>query len=174
MEFWINFEKFLGCEIPSTIVGILKKTGYECAASLVGMNEKEIRQIEKFVMNHKLDVLEGSVYAKSDFGQFEFLPGHRKLLLSLGKHAEKYELLSRKAAQFEKEMKFPCASFLMNELIKSMENNSNVTSKQHRYSEAIQNFAIYIYLISGKAAYEVLCSNLPLPQVPTICKFEEI
>lgn len=163
-DFWINFEKFVGCEIPPIIKKILKATAYDSVLSLAGMNEEEIKQIEKCIKNRKFnDLFKDSVYAMSE--EFEFLPGHRKLLLALGKQAENYELLSS--------MKFPCESFLMNELINSMKNNRNVASKQHRYSEAIQNFAIYIYLLSGKAAYEVLCSNLPLPQVPTICEYRK-
>lgn len=170
-DFWINFEKFVGSEIPPLIIKILKATAYNSALSIAVMNEEEIKQIEKFIRDRKLDdLLNGSVYANSN--EFAFLPGHRKLLLALGKKAEDYELISSNAARLEKEIKFPCASFLMKELIDSMDNNSNVASKGRRYSDIIQNFSIYIYLLSGKAAYEVLCSNLPLPQVPTICELE--
>lgn len=172
-DFWKKFEKFLGCGIPAVIIKILNATGYECALSLAGMNEDEIQLIEKWVKNRKLDDLfKDSVYVTSD--EFKFLPGHQKLLLTIGKEAANYEIFTSNATQFEKESKFPCASFLLKELIDSMENNSNVALRQRRYSEAIQNFAIYIYLLSGKAAYEVLCSNLPLPEVSTICKYRKL
>lgn len=57
----------------------------------------------------------------------------------------------------------------MKELINSLKQNENVPLNGCRYTEALQSFATYIYMLSGKAAYKVLCSNLPLPQACSIC-----
>lgn len=59
----------------------------------------------------------------------------------------------------------------MKELINSMKLNQNLPPNGRRYSETLQSFATYIYMLSGKAAYEVLCRNLPLPQACTICGY---
>lgn len=136
-----------------------------------GINDGDINMIENRINSDPPDEFNISYY--SDRSEpFCFLPGHRKLIIQIGKKMNDFE-------QFEKSHRknacnFSNASFIMKELINSFRQNENVPPKSHRYSEALQSFATYIYMLSGKAAYEVLCSNLPIPQACTICeKFHE-
>lgn len=168
-NFWENFQIYIGEKIPEVIVKIMVASGYNCAPSLDGIDEKEIAQIEKHINGRSKSVLVDSPHY-SQMKTFEFLPGHKKLLILLGKRAGQYK---SSVNSYDKEENFSKvlqgASFMMKELVKSMQDNLNVAPTKRRYSEAIQQFSIYIYLLSGKAAYEVLCNNLPMPQVSTIC-----
>lgn len=62
------------------------------------------------------------------------------------------------------------SSVIMREMIENLKKNQNVPPKGRRYSEILQWSATYVFILSGKAAYEVLCKNLPLPQADTVCK----
>lgn len=64
----------------------------------------------------------------------------------------------------------PAFSAILRELISSALTNFNRDPKGRKYSEILFDFAIYMYILAGKASYEVMCGNLPLPQVTTICK----
>lgn len=165
MDFWTNFEKFVG-EIPNETKGILTACGYDNIISLSELDIEEISVIENYAnqagkMNSKLQC----VLKRSDSEIFSFLPGHKKVLLVLSQKAKEYKNKS-KCKQWD----LSNATFIMRELINSMSENSNTPANGHRYSEAIQWFATYIYMMCGKAAYEVLCNNLPLPKDSTICK----
>lgn len=160
-DFWNGFQLFVKQSIPSSIVDNLIATGYDNSISLFGLNEIEIKTIENLV-NGKFNSL-AEQYSSSK--PFEFLPGHKKLLTCLGKMAENYRPCAKKTDDWD----ISKASVLMQELVKSARENANA---RRRYSNVIMDFASYIYMRAGKCAYEILCANLPLPQVPTICKFE--
>lgn len=166
VSFWDDFQLFLGEKIPRIVIEILIAAGYDSAISIADMNSEQIDEIEKFA-NQKLKSMlkDSELYSGSDV--FSFLPGHRKLVIALGKHVKKY--VSSKEEK-PKDFDLSHASTIMKELITSMNENANVAPSRRRYSEIIQWFSIYIYIHSGRAAYEILSSNLPLPQVATICK----
>lgn len=157
-ELWNNFQSFVKHSIPKIIIEILISTGYDDPVLLSGMNEKEIEIIETYVCDHLHTLAEQYSHIKP----FVFLPGHKKLLMCLGKKAEAYKPSTKKADDWN----LSHASVLMKELIKSTLENSN----RRHYSDTIKDFSTYIYMRGGKSAYEVLCANLPLPQVSTICK----
>lgn len=163
MEFWNKLEKYLG-EIPNKIKTILTVCGYDNMISLSQIDSTEISVIENYVNQAgKLNSMLQGVLEKSDLETFSFLPGHKKILLVLAQRAKEFKNISKKCDLSN-------ATFIMRELIKSMSENSNIPANSHRYSEAIQWFATYIYMMCGKAAYEVLCNNFPLPKDSTICK----
>lgn len=62
-------------------------------------------------------------------------------------------------------------SFIMKEMLRNAIQNSNKNAKNRRYSEKVQDFATYVYMLCGKYCYEVLSSNMPLPQADTVRKF---
>lgn len=126
-------------------------SGFDNILSMMDINRDDIDDIEK------------------SFGK-SILPGHKKFIVALGKKAKEFESSLAKAKKEKSEIDLPGATFIMNELVKSAMQNANVAPTRHRYSEDIQWFSTYIFLLSGRAAYEFLSSNLPLPSVPTICK----
>lgn len=163
-DFW---SKLTDGFVPEIIKSILNASGYDNILSLTDINEEEINVIEQFAYQNLKHLIE----PQFDSNPFKFLPGHRKLILALGKKAEKYEPPNTRPNNSEYSLEH--ATTVMKELIKSMQENANVTSTRRRYSEIIKHLASYIYIVGGKAAYEVLCNNLPLPQVPTVCKLLE-
>lgn len=95
------------------------------------------------------------------------LQGEKKIIIALEKKAREYDESLRKT---EKSSDFDLSSvtFILKELVKSAMQNANVPPNRNRYSEAIQWFSTYIFLLSGKAAYEFISSNLMLPSISTI------
>lgn len=173
-NFWNDFQKFLGVDIPSDIIKILNANGYNNALSLSGMSLEDVDRIEQFTTEKLKDILtETTLY--SDMNSFCFLPGHKKLLLVLGEKSKEFQK-SHTSSTLEKwnSLDLDGFSHVMKELINTAKNHVNVPLNSRRYSEIIQWFAIYIFILSGKRAYEVLSKNLPLPQVPTISEHKLI
>lgn len=179
-DFWNKFNSFLSGNIPSIVIEILAASGYDNATALSGLDEKEINEIEKFVHDNLQCLLEkSSQYSTSTrtSNTFSFLPGHKKLLFILGEKAEQYYEMQKKVSSniyskcITRNESYENATPLMKELINSMEAISNVAPTGRRYSDACKNFAMYMYMLSGKAAYEALCNNLPLPQAATVCEY---
>lgn len=146
----------------------MKAAGYDTATSISELNNDDVDTIEKFA-NQKLQNIWKEKSPYSEMEVFAFLPGQRKLLTSLGKHAETYMKSSNNAMDG---LNLTQCSTIMKELITTMASNQNCAPRGRRYSEIIQWFSTYIFMQSGRAAYEVLSSNLPIPNVATICKLE--
>lgn len=84
VEFWTSFQIYLKDSIPEAIVEILKNCGYDNAISVSEIDKEDIVSIEEHISNNQLHqnlVDELPVY--KNIAPFSFLPGHRKLLLSL-------------------------------------------------------------------------------------------
>lgn len=151
-SFFDDFEEYLEYSLPDQIKTILIENGFDNDISLSQLNEDFI------------SILEGTVS-----NVFKFLPGHRVLLLGLSKRVEGYR-------EWKKENKTTSidllnsqnVSFIFKELMKTASNNCNVEAKRRRYSDAIKNFGIYLYIMCGKQAYEVISNNLPFPHPGTI------
>lgn len=160
-DFWKDFECFVGQDIPCAVVQILKSTGYDNSAALAGIDDKEIKSIEEYVNKNLQSLAEKYTTVKP----FAFLPGHRKLLITLGKKAEMYKPLVKPSIHKKNQ------SFLMKELIESDQQNGNRASTARRYSNKLKEFSSYIYMMGGKASYEILSANLSLPQAATVCEY---
>lgn len=104
----------------------------------------------------------------AEISSFAFLPGQRKCLLSLGKYADAYITSSKNATDG---FSLSQCSTILKELITSTISNANTAPQGRSYSDIIQWFSTYIYMHSGKTAYEILSNNLPIPSVGTVCKF---
>lgn len=167
-KFWIDFVKYVGFDhsIPDDIIKILNFCGYDNLISLSQIDLEEIKEIERFINNGNLFILSDTKYV--DLNPFLFSPGHQKLLKKLAQISKNFEL-SKQCGNDKTEV-----SFIMKELLDSAEFNMNIPKQQHRYTQAIQWFSTYIYMMSGKAAYEILRSNLPLPTESTIRKLNMI
>lgn len=152
-NFFSNFQSFLkesqGETIPNEIIKVLVDNGFDNILAMTEINQDDIPDIEKCA-----DTV--------------LLPGNKKYIIALGKKAKQYE--SYLAEKQKSELDLSAATLIMKELLKTATQNANVPPTRHRYSEIIQWFSTYIYLLSGRAAYEFLSCNLPLPSVPTICE----
>lgn len=137
--------------IPNEIIEILTESGFDNILAMAEIDQADIAGIESFS-------------GKS------ILPGHKKFIVALGRQAKLYES-SREKTKTKCEFDQSVLTFIMKELNKTAMQNANVAPTRYRYSEAIQWFSTYIFLLSGRAAYEFLCSNLPLPKVSTIRKY---
>lgn len=57
-------------------------------------------------------------------------------------------------------------------LMESLQNNSQAQGKEgYRYKEPLKLFAAYICMIGGRALYQTLSANLPLPSISSIHRF---
>lgn len=161
-KFWNDFP---GCVC---LKSILINFGFDSIPSLKGISDEKITELEKKVEKNR-SIIEGIAceHAKSynKSTKFEFLPGHRSLLLDwcqndLHKVEENRTFTTENAA----------FSPLLREIINSALFNHNISKNGHRFSEAIMDFSIYLYVMAGKACYEMLCANLPLPKSGTVGK----
>lgn len=152
--FWQNFEEFLGYQFPNEVKSKLIFSGFDSEIALLELSPENILLVEKFQAEN-----------------FMFLPGHRALLMGLPEKIKEYIVWKKenKPPTFDI-LKSADVSFIMKELVRTALNNRNVEPKRRRYSESIRNFALYLYMMCGKAAYEVLSNNIPLPHPSTVCK----
>lgn len=87
---WEKFEDFLKKIIPEYIIKILVQSGYDNVFSVSALCEEDIKIIEEFVdANLKHVIVDSGVYKISE--KFVFLPGHRKLILSLPTQLKLFE-----------------------------------------------------------------------------------
>lgn len=100
--------------------------------------------------------------------EFQLLPGHRTLILELGKSLNSPNRNSDNNLIQNTKFIF---SNLLTELNKMSIFNLGKTVQARRYSEIIQYFCIYMYMVCGKFCYEILSTNLPIPAPSTVCKY---
>lgn len=149
-QFWKEFEKFLGNKLPCDVKKVLIENEFNNSISLTMLNNDFIQMMEKSV-----------------FKDYRFLPGHRALICSLAHKAKEYESFknTNRTADLLESVMIPV---IFKDMMKTALNNLNLEPKQRRYSESIKNFGIYLFIMCGRNAYEVISSNLPLPQSSTV------
>lgn len=162
------FEYLQECvEMPDVLTKILNLSGYDNLIAVKGLNKEALNEIERYMSeNDTNDSLKDSIYDNKE--HFCFLPGHKTILLSLPSYVERYEKCNTECFDYIKMHPF---SFIMKELIKTAVKNHGRDQKHRQFSIEIQYWATYLYTMCGKACYEVLCANLPLPQANTIRKY---
>lgn len=155
---WKRFENFLGYQLPELVKHSLEKSAFDNELALSQLSAETLLEIEEYV--------------SQESPNFKFLPGHRALLLSLPSKIHQYSIWKQKYTPSTTDiLESPNVSFIMKELVRTSLSNCNVDPKRRRYSDSIKNFAMYLYMMCGKAAYEVLSNNLPFPQSSSICEF---
>lgn len=168
-----KFENIFNDEFPEILEKILQHTGFDSTAALIQLNSERITGIEEFINKNRTALRELFVGTFYEFmNPFMFLPGHRALLESLpdeieknsGKEPKGKSALSTTSNHF---------SLILRHLIDTAQHNTDKNPKAFRYPEIIRVFATYLYLICGKAAYEVLSANLPLPTANTASEYLE-
>lgn len=150
-------------KVPNDIELILQRNGFDTKLALQSIDESVIEEIEK-QGNEDRSILANTSY--ENVKNFKFKPGHKIFLLNLSKEvilwSETDEKISYDTSTF---------SFMLRKFIQTAENNFGKHPNGYRYDEAIQSFSTYIYLMCGKACYETLSANLPIPKANTICEF---
>lgn len=92
-----KLETFVGFKYPSFIKDILLNTGYDCEHAIQTIDEKSISTIEKKIESDHPHLLKGTIYERKPENNlpFEFLLGHRALILEIPSTLAKY--LKRKS-----------------------------------------------------------------------------
>lgn len=165
------------CEIklPLCVKKILIFSAYECANSLRLLNEEKIVEIEKYVSDFGRSIIDELNCCHSEKYRnqrtFKFLPGHRSLLMSHVSYAKKISEINfdKKVADLPKQCDEPY-SVVLREWIKSAQINSKKPKNQASYSDVIRYFCTFVYLTGGRASYDILQRNLPIPSTKTIRK----
>lgn len=150
--------------IPSDVKVILMRSGFDTKTALLCLNEESIIEIEQFVDENR-DVLKGTTY-ENITNEFKFKPGHKIFILRLPdklKDLEKIGCVNNEPKVFD-------FSFVLKTFIETAEKNDGKKSKGFRYNDVNRYFSTYIYLLCGRACYETLSANLPIPQASTIRK----
>lgn len=150
---------------------VLNLCGFNTFLSFTEITPSTIRTIEEFVSSQfatqiaQIDCCHAEYYkSQISRGQFKLLPGHEMLVLVLPKYIEKYQTAyMNQVIQLDGRY-----SFIMNEMLKTAEENKYKEIHGRTYPDSLRFFAVYQFLLSGRAAYKMFQSNLPLPSMPTI------
>lgn len=145
----------------------MQKSGFD-SPTQVQLNQSELNQLEESINQNR--TIFGTIGTESlvkcshieyykQCENFKFLPGHRLLILKISQGHE------------NQIFEHPEFSILLQNLIQTALNNYEKPSNNYRYSNFIMDFAIYVYIMAGKACYEVVAANLPIPSASTIGKY---
>lgn len=142
---------------------MLLQCAFDDATSLENINSEALDMIEKHFNNNRalisnLPKCHGNAYMIQK--EFKILPAHRIAMLNVPS-------LLRPTDNFPIHESF---STILKEFVETSINNFKKTPNNHRYSDIVFDFAMYIFIMGGRALYEVLSSNLPFPAVSTIRK----
>lgn len=154
----------MAIEIPEIIVHILRKSGFDCRTTLAHINLETIAEIEEFA-NENREILNGSRY--ENMVPFKFVPGHRIILRNFPNYIEQVKNMESNIEQKLNLSQFP---YLLKCFIETAQSHANKSVKAFRYSEHIQSFSTYIYMMCGKSCYDTLSANLPIPKASTVRK----
>lgn len=177
---WKTLENLCGREIPQCIQQILTASGFDNEISFECFNESNIIGVEQYVNKHLRSTINSLTCCYSTFYKaqkvFEFLPGHRNLILQLVEEfrskRQAYSALACNDISFlERAKNHPAFSYLLQEFVTNSINNFKKKARGCRFTETIHAFSTYIYMLCGRNCYEIICSNLPMPQPSTICMY---
>lgn len=142
---------------------IFQKNGFDSPEYLSELTEVHLNSLEDAINQNRTNFgyvstgCEHMQFYNDNSRNFMFLPGHRLFLLKFSKSMHS-------SISFE----HPAFSILLQNMIQTALNNHGKSSSNNRYPELLMDFAIYIYIMAGKASYEVISANLPMPSAVTI------
>lgn len=166
-KIWKNFP---GCEC---LKSFLINSGYDNIPSLMCINNNEqLENLEKYIEENRWLTEKLSCEHVKSYGtltKFQFLPGHRAIILNWcqNKLVPNNETLDETST-----FKLGDAAFspILREIIASALSNHQKPPNSHRFSQLLMDFSIYTYIMAGRACYDILCANLPLPKSGTVGK----
>lgn len=160
-----KLEEVLKEPINIDIINILTRSGFDSKVALSCLNLDSIIEIEQYA-NEDRSVLEGTSY--QNMKTFMFKPGHKIVILNL---AEQIKILQKSEDDGNSHGKMSDFSIVLKTFIDTAESNLEKDPRGFRYNEINRYFSTFVYLFCGKACYETLSANLPIPQACTIRKF---
>lgn len=171
--FQANFvESITACQC---IKRILIATGFDNEASFGILKESVLNELYKSVDENIIESFEcqhkeiyKEMYRKQN--QFNLLPGHKVQILQLATGQSK----KQNAMKSDDDLFSINAGFfspIMREIVHSAKSNHNKHPNARRYSDLLTDFSMYNYIMAGKACYEVLSANLPMPKAGTLRNF---
>lgn len=167
---WKKIEIIIGESLPTCVKSILSVSGYDTFASIKNISVKSILEIQQHISLHSRQTIAELNCCHCEFyqsqEQFEFLPGHKDLILALPSFNFNDPQMS--TSVHTQENKF---SFIMQNMIDTAKEAVNKL-KIYKYSDIIKYFATFVFLLCGRSCYEFLNSNLPLPSTKTVCKYK--
>lgn len=185
---WAALEKFVGQSVPMFLKLLLLKTGYDSLLSIKQISTDTIEDIQQYIQRKKnqifseifteLNHFDNTDQVASGYEEqevFEFLPGHRTILLSLRSNIRNMQLqavdqMEIGGAQGSEES-IEKYSVILRELIKTADQYLNKSKHAYQYNDIVKFFSTYVFLLCGRVCYETLNKNLPIPSTKTICKF---
>lgn len=157
---FLELEKLLKEKIPKDIVKILDACSFDTDLSFWAITAETIDDIEEFV-NDDLSVLENTSY--EGVNKFKLKPGHKSFILNLP-----IRLTYLKEKQIDEPCKISEFSQILRTFIETAEANFGNHPNGFRYDQINRHFSTFIYLMCGRACYDALSANLPIPQASTI------
>lgn len=123
-----------------------------------------IADIENYA-NENPDILKNTTYENTI--KFKFKPGHKSRILLLPNQIENSEGTQVKDNSVSKTNNF---SQILKTFIETAESNFGRPPNGYRYDEINRNFSTFVYLLCGRACYDTLSANLPIPSSHAIRK----
>lgn len=183
---WRHFENVIGQSVPEFLKLLLSISGYDTLISIKQFTSPKITNLEQWINDNfhanyePLVKLFGNnafneiALYKNIFEQkrnFTFLPGHRDILLNLPKMITEMQTKKSEPGVTSKKDNLPKYSAILTKLIESANKNFNKSKNAYTYNDTIKFFSTYVFLLYGRACYETLCHNLPIPSTKTIRKY---
>lgn len=181
---WTNVENVINERVPKCIKEVLSACGYTGPSSLKSISSNSITQIETHVNVHCRELIGNFTCSHAEFYKnqdtFGLLPGHRAFILAMAKtltqhyeiehenHMKQHDENELLTKAIENNSYF---SVILKELVKTALKNGQRSKNNAEYSDIIRYFATYIFILSGRACYTVLCKNLPIPSIASIRKY---
>lgn len=154
-RFWNQFQAFFN-SIPESIVKILIASGYDNAISISELCEDEIKIIETYANNNLKHLIEETETYKTH-GQFQFLPGHKKLLYALPiRVAEYHNRKSKKPIENQPNTATDEVELLTPEELNKLKNgligklNTNIKDIDVQFTEQSLTTGIDAYISHGR------------------------
>lgn len=161
--FFTDLERILKEKIPVDIVQILSECGFDTRVSISCITPDTIKEIEEYV-NVNPSILSNTSY--NCVSNFKLKPGHISYILNLPNRMKQFN------CDGKEECKMSDFSHMLRAFVKAAENNFGKHPNGFRYNDSCRYFSTFIYLMSGRACYETLSANLPIPEANTICKYK--
>lgn len=152
---WFNLELYIGYEVPVCLKMLLWKCGYDSMFSVKQICDERIQELEKFIQEKRTEIFpllnednDISLYKKQK--TFEFLPGHRNILLHLSQNinsmqAENSSLANTDANNISSNGLNAEFSTILTKLVNTAKKNENKTKSAYQYDDTIKYFSTYIF-----------------------------
>lgn len=176
-EFWEEFEA--GCantglrsKIPDCMITILNACGYNNIWAFKSVEEENIVDLETFVEKRHRTIID-SMDEYRDVKPFEFLPGHRSLIMGIKSQILLMEDVKRKKTMPKRKAKDVNEMELKMSLTAHVSNFCQNISLQVDWSNAIDDFKITSHGDDTSAQCLAQCSlNCPICGVRRTVRFE--